>query len=71
MDTDATTTTSPPPCAARICCMDIEALKTMLLWYACSVWMSENKAYIDTYEWDETLSDFDPRVFQAFLWKQI
>ena len=26
--------------------------------------------YIDTYQWDESLADFDPRVFQAFVWTE-
>jgi hypothetical protein len=58
----------PPPQAARIRCLDVESLKATLLWYACSVFSAENRAYIDSYQWDEYLSDFDPRVFQAFLW---
>jgi hypothetical protein len=58
----------PPPQAARIRCLDVESLKATLLWYACSVFTPENRAYIDSYQWDEYLSDFDPRVFQAFLW---
>ena len=62
---------SPSPRAARIRCMDAESLKTTLLWYACSVFTAENRAYIDTYEWDEKLSDFDPRVFQAFIWTEV
>ena len=61
----------PPPEAVRIRCLDIESLKATLLWYACSVFTPENRAYIDVYEWDEKLSDFDPRVFQAFLWTQV
>lgn len=61
-----------PPCnAARIRCMDVEALKVTLKWYACSVFTAENRAYIDAYHWDENLIDFDPRVFQAFLWTSV
>ena len=59
-----------PTDAVRIRCMDIESLKTTILWYACSVFTEENRAYIDMYEWDEKLSDFDPRVFQAFVWTE-
>jgi hypothetical protein len=61
----------PPSPAARIRCSDAEALKATLKWYACSVFTAENRAYIDTYQWDEYLSDFDPRVFQAFLWTSV
>lgn len=60
----------PPSQAARIRCMGVECLKTTLLWYACSVFTAGNRAYIDAYEWDEMLSDFDPRVFQAFIWTE-
>jgi hypothetical protein len=60
-----------PVNAARIRCLDDEALKATLRWYACSVFTPENAAYIDTYQWDEKLSDFDPRVFQAFIWTEV
>ena len=63
----------PPPLrpdAVRIRCMDAESLKVTLMWYACSVFSADNRAYIDAYEWDEQLADFDPRVFQAFLWTE-
>ena len=60
-----------PPDAARIRCLDAEALKVTLRWYACSVFTDDNKAYIDTYQWDDINSDFDPRVFQAFIWTEV
>lgn len=60
----------PPVNATRIRCRDVECLKSTLLWYACSVFSQKNRAYIDNYEWDEKLSDFDPRVFQAFIWTE-
>lgn len=56
--------------AARIRCMDRDALKAALRWYACSVFTPENASYIDNYEWNENLPDFDPRVFQAFIWQE-
>lgn len=58
------------PNAARIRCFDAESLKATLQWYAFSAFTSENANYIDTWVWDEKLTDFDPRVFQAFLWKE-
>eukprot|EP00531_Pseudo-nitzschia_arenysensis_P006078 CAMPEP_0116139308 /NCGR_PEP_ID=MMETSP0329-20121206/13245_1 /TAXON_ID=697910 /ORGANISM="Pseudo-nitzschia arenysensis, Strain B593" /LENGTH=858 /DNA_ID=CAMNT_0003634347 /DNA_START=302 /DNA_END=2875 /DNA_ORIENTATION=- len=58
----------PPPNCARIFCKDAIALKATLKWYACSVFNPENERYIDAYHWDEKLTDFDPRVFQAFVW---
>jgi hypothetical protein len=60
----------PPPDAVRVRCMDAESLKVTLMWYACSVFSEDNRAYIDAYEWDENLADFDPRVFQAFVWTE-
>jgi hypothetical protein len=59
-----------PPNCARIFCKDSASLKATLKWYACSVFTPENERYIDDYQWDEKLTDFDPRVFQAFLWKE-
>ena len=50
--------------------MEAESLKVTLMWYACSVFSPDNRAYIDAYEWDEQLAEFDPRVFQAFLWTE-
>lgn len=58
------------PDAVRIRCYDTVSLKLALQWYACSVFTNENANYIDTYQWDEKLTDFDPRVFQAFLWTE-
>ena len=59
-----------PHNAVRIRCLDAESLKATLRWYACSVFSQENASYIDTYLWDENLTDFDPRVFQAFVWTE-
>ena len=59
------------PNAARIRCVDEEALQATILWHACSKFTDENKAYIDTYDWDDAHSDFDPRVFQAFIWAEM
>lgn len=56
------------PYTARIRCIDAEALKACLRWYACSRFSKENATFIDMYAWDDRQADFDPRVFQAFLW---
>jgi len=58
------------PNAVRIRCHDTVSLKATLQWYACSIFTTENANYIDTYQWDEKLTDFDPRVFQAFIWTE-
>lgn len=58
------------PFTVRLRCLDAEALQACLRWYACSKLACDGKdiRYIDQYEWEEAQSDFDPRVFQAFLW---
>lgn len=53
---------------ARIRCLNAEALKACLRWYACSKFSEDNMNYIDMYAWDDNECDFDPRVFQAFVW---
>jgi hypothetical protein len=58
------------PYAARIRCTDAEALRATLKWYACSKFNEQDCAYIDMYTWDDLHSDFDPRVFQAFVWSE-
>lgn len=57
------------PMTVRIRCLDEEALTACLRWYACSKFTEENEMFIDTYAWDESTSDFDPRVFQVFIWR--
>ena len=56
------------PKTARLRCLDEDALCAVLKWYACSKFTEENISYIDQYPWDEQTCDFDPRVFQAFIW---
>ncbi|CAB9513461.1 expressed unknown protein [Seminavis robusta] len=59
-----------PMNTARIRCLDEEALSVALRWYACAKFNSENLNYIDAYPWDDQSTDFDPRVFQAFVWTE-
>jgi hypothetical protein len=56
------------PMTARFRCLDAESLMACLRWFACSKFSEENMSYIDQYSWDENSCDFDPRVFQAFIW---
>mmetsp|Transcript_16344 Transcript_16344/g.24942 ORF Transcript_16344/g.24942 Transcript_16344/m.24942 type:complete len:610 (-) Transcript_16344:358-2187(-) len=53
---------------SRIRCIGAESLKGALRWYACSRFTEENRTYIDMYDWDDAYADYDPRVFQAYLW---
>jgi hypothetical protein len=59
-----------PMNTARIRCLDEEALSVALRWYACAKFNSENLNYIDAYPWEDHSTDFDPRVFQAFVWAE-
>ena len=59
------------PYAARIRCLDVDALRVTLRWYACSKFNEKDCAYIDQYAWEDNKSDFDPRVFQAFVWAEV
>ena len=52
----------------RTRCKDIQTLEITLLAYACSKFTEPNCMYIDNNMWDDILCDFDPRVFQAFVW---
>lgn len=58
------------PMTARLRCLDWEGLMACLRWYACSKFSEENISYIDQYVWDEASCDFDPRVFQGFVWSE-
>ena len=59
------------PFTARVRCVDEEALKALIRWYACSKFTDENRRFINMYEWDDHEVDFDPRVFQAFIWAEM
>jgi hypothetical protein len=56
--------------ATRTRCKDRQSLETLLLWYACEKFSATDARYIDDNEWDDTMCDFDPRVFQGFVWKE-
>jgi hypothetical protein len=54
--------------ASRTRCHSLEAFASLLKWYACGKFSPSNCTYIDRNDWDECMADFDPRVFQAFVW---
>mmetsp|Transcript_6686 Transcript_6686/g.9938 ORF Transcript_6686/g.9938 Transcript_6686/m.9938 type:complete len:86 (+) Transcript_6686:117-374(+) len=56
--------------AVRLRCTDKASLKVLLRWYACKKFSHQDRRYIDTYKWEDQNSDFDPRVFQAFIWAE-
>lgn len=55
--------------STRIRCKSIPALDATLRWYACNKFTEADKSYINANIWDDALCDFDPRVFQAFVWE--
>ena len=57
--------------AIRIQCIDLKALEVLLRWYACDTFTEKDQAWINQQDWDESLCDTDPRVFQAYIWKQV
>ena len=56
--------------ATRTRCKDRASLESVLSWYACEKFSTTDAKYIDKNYWDDTMCDFDPRVFQAFVWKE-
>ena len=56
------------PRASRTRCKDRDSLELTLKWYACSKFGESDRNYIDNNLWDEVMCDFDPRVFQGFVW---
>jgi hypothetical protein len=57
--------------ASRTRCKDMATLRALLQWYACKKFSESNCAYMDRNPWDESMADFDPRVFQAFVWADL
>jgi hypothetical protein len=56
--------------ATRTRCKDLDSLQSVLQWYACSKFSPADEKYIDSNQWDDNMCNFDPRVFQAFVWKE-
>jgi hypothetical protein len=55
---------------ARIRCKNIKSLQACIRWYACSKLSAKDEKFIDTYQFDACNMEFDPRVFQAFLFME-
>jgi len=56
--------------ATRTRCKDKDSFRSVLFWYACNAFSPNDMQYIDSNEWDDTMCDLDPRVFQAFAWRE-
>jgi hypothetical protein len=59
------------PQATRTRCRDLMAFEALIRYYASSKFSDSNCNYIDNNDWDDCMADFDPRVFQAFVWGDI
>jgi USP8 dimerisation domain len=57
--------------ASRTRCTSIKALKVLLEWYTSHKFSDSNITYIERNRWDDAMADFDPRVFQAFVWADL
>ena len=64
------TSSYPNRRASRTRCKDRDSLYVTLKWYACSKLGESDRTYIDNNAWDEAMCDFDPRVFQGFVWSE-
>lgn len=65
---------SLPTCngrASRTRCNSLQALKVLLGWYASHKFSDSNITYVERNQWDDSMADFDPRVFQAFVWADL
>ena len=53
---------------SRTRCHSLEALRVHLAKYCTQKLSDSNLKYIEKNPWDDSMADFDPRVFQAFVW---
>ncbi|KAL9180192.1 hypothetical protein ACHAXT_008162 [Thalassiosira profunda] len=56
--------------ASRTRCKDLASFEVLLRWYASSKFSEANCTFIDNNAWNEGMADFDPRVFQGFVWAE-
>lgn len=56
---------------SRTRCHSIDALKVHLEYYSTGKFSDTNIKYIERNRWDDSMADFDPRVFQSFVWADI
>jgi hypothetical protein len=65
---------SLPTCngrGSRTRCHSIDALKVHLEFYCTGKFSESNLKYIEHNRWDDAMADFDPRVFQSFVWADL
>jgi len=56
--------------ASRTRCKDRSSFESLLRWYASSKFSDSQCDFIDANKWDDGMCDFDPRVFQSFVWTE-
>lgn len=65
---------SLPTCngrGSRTRCIGLDALRVHLSNYCSRKFSEENIKFIEKNRWDDMMADFDPRVFQAFVWADL
>jgi hypothetical protein len=65
---------SLPTCngrGSRTRCHGLEAFKVHLAYYCTRKFTDSNIKQIEKQKWDDMMADFDPRVFQAFVWADL
>jgi len=65
---------SMPTCngrGSRTRCHSIDALKVHMEFYCTGKFSDSNIKYIERNRWDDAMADFDPRVFQSFVWADL
>mmetsp|Transcript_14701 Transcript_14701/g.40907 ORF Transcript_14701/g.40907 Transcript_14701/m.40907 type:complete len:545 (+) Transcript_14701:307-1941(+) len=65
---------SMPTCngrGSRTRCHSIDALEVHLEFYCTGKFSDSNIKYIEQNRWNDVMADFDPRVFQCFVWADL
>ena len=52
-------------------CVSLQALQVHMQKYTCNKFSDSNRSYIERNKWDDSMADFDPRVFQTFVWADL
>ena len=56
---------------SRTRCHSLDALHVHLEFYCTGKFSDTNIKYIEHNRWDDAMADFDPRVFQSFVWANL
>ena len=56
--------------ASRTRCKGGTSFEALLRWYASSNFSESQCEFIDSNRWVDGMCDFDPRVFQSFVWTE-